>query len=183
MRLIISFILLLSTAVLPYPVFAEKAATIDELVKMYDIKPCAGCHADKYEDWKTSTMGNSVVDPRVLLGMRSFIRLAIDEEKALKREDLRICLNCHVPQIKDAAPELVVHIGDLILTAVEDKNEHTRDAAKKELSKLNINCLGCHNLKALGFNAQPKPETIYVPHDHGMDASGPHLTCRTSLTI
>jgi len=175
MRLIISIILLLSIAVLPYPASAEKAATIDELAKMYDITPCAGCHADKYEDWKTSTMGNSVVDPRVLLGMRSFIRLAIDEEKALKREDLTICLNCHVPQIKDAAPELVVHIGDLILTAVEDKSENKRDAAKKELSKLNINCLGCHNLKALGFNAQPKPKTIYVPHDHGMnDASAAH---------
>jgi len=169
MRLIFICILLLSVALLPYPVSAEKAATIDGLVKMYNIDPCIQCHADKYEQWKTSTMGNSVVDPRVLLGMRTFIRLAIDKEKSLKREDLTICLNCHVPQIKDAAPELVIHIGDLILTAVEDKDEIKRDAAKKELSKLNINCLGCHNLKATGFNVRPKAGVIYVPDN--IDAS------------
>ncbi len=163
MRNIFICILLLSIAVLPYPVSAKKAATIDELVEMYNIKPCAGCHADKYEDWKTSTMGNSIIDPRVLLGMRTFIRLALDEEKSMKREDITICLNCHIPQIKDAAPELILHIGDLILTAVENDNELKREAAKKELSKLNLNCLGCHNLKATGFNAAPKEKVIYGP--------------------
>ncbi len=165
MRLTFICILLLSVAILPYTVSAKKAATIDELVEMYNIKPCIKCHDDKYEDWKTSTMGNSVADPRVLMGMRSFIRLAIDEEKSLKREDLTICLNCHVPQIKDAAPELIVHIGDLVLTAVEAKDEIKREEAKKELSKLNLNCLGCHNLKGAGSNVQPKAGVIYVPDD------------------
>jgi nitrate/TMAO reductase-like tetraheme cytochrome c subunit len=163
MRLIFICVLLLSIAILPYPVSAKKAATIDELVEMYNIKPCAECHMDKYEDWRTSTMGNSVIDPRVLMGMRTFIRLAIDEEESLKREDLTICLNCHAPQIKDAEPELVVHIGDLVLTAVEDKDEIKREAAKKELSKLNLNCLGCHNLKATGFNVKPEEKVIYGP--------------------
>jgi hypothetical protein len=165
MRLIFICILLLSAAVVPYPASAEKAVTIDELVKMYDIGPCAKCHVDKYEAWKTSTMGNSVIDTRVLYGMRAFIRLAIDEEKSLKREDLTICLNCHVPQIKDATPELVVHIGDLILTAVEDKDDAKRESAKKELSKLNINCLVCHNLKAMGFDVKPGDWVIYGPED------------------
>jgi Cytochrome c554 and c-prime len=163
MRLTFFCVLLLSIAILPYPASAKKAATIDELVEMYNIKPCTECHPDKYEEWKTSTMGNSMVDPRVLRGMRSFIRLALDREPALQRKDLTICLNCHIPQIKDATPELVLNIGDLILTAVENKNAAEREAAKKELSKLNLNCLGCHNLKGTGFKTQPGEKVIYGP--------------------
>ena len=132
MKALYIIILLLSSVFIPCSAFSKQAATIDELVEMYDIKRCAECHADKYEDWKTSTMGNSIVDSRVLRGMRSFIRLSLDEEESLARKDLVICLNCHIPQIKDAAPELIIHIGDLILTAVEDKNEANKEAAKKE---------------------------------------------------
>ncbi|MBI5741231.1 MAG: hypothetical protein HZA16_10985 [Nitrospirae bacterium] len=163
MRLTYVCILFLSIIIPAYPVSANKAATIDELVEMYNIEACAECHPEKHEDWKTSTMGNSVVDPRVLLGMRSFIRLAIDEEAALKMEDLTICLICHIPQIKVASPELVIHIGRLILTAVEDKDKLKREAAKKELSKLNLNCLGCHNLTATGFKIKPEEKVIYGP--------------------
>ncbi len=163
MRLLIIFILFLSTSLLPQEAIAKKAATIDELVSMYDIKLCAECHADKYEEWKTSSMGNSIADPRVLRGMRTFIRLAIDKEEALERKDLSICLNCHIPQIKDATTELVIHIGDLVLTAVEDADGVKRDAAIKELSRLNLNCLGCHNLKGTGFSSLPQAKTIYGP--------------------
>lgn len=164
MRSAVLSVLLLSV-IIPGMTFANKASTIDELAQMYDITKCIDCHEDKYEDWKSSTMGNSVVDPRVLRGMRTFIRLALDKEKELGRGDLTICLNCHVPQIKDATPELVLHIGDLVLTAVEDKDEAKREEAKKELSKLNLNCLGCHNLKALGFGAKPEETVIYGPED------------------
>lgn len=165
MKALFIIILLLLLVFIPLSAFSKQAATIDELVEMYDIKRCAECHSDKHEDWKTSTMGNSMIDPRVLRGMRSFIRLSLDEEKSLARKDLIICLNCHIPQIKDAAPELILHIGDLILTAVEDKDEAKKDAAKKELSKLNLNCLGCHNLKATGFTSTPEDKVIYGPDE------------------
>ncbi|MBI5056397.1 MAG: hypothetical protein HZB61_07270 [Nitrospirae bacterium] len=163
MRLFNLCILILVIALLPGTASSKKAETIDELVEMYDIKSCADCHEDKYNEWKTSTMGNSVADPRVLRGMRTFIRLALDQEKTLGRGDLTICLNCHVPQIKDATPELVLRIGDLVLTAVEDKDETKREAARKELAKLNLNCLGCHNLSATGPKSQPKEKMIYGP--------------------
>lgn len=165
MKTLLIIILLLSSIFIHQTALSKQATTIDELAEMYDIKRCAECHSDKYEDWKTSTMGNSVIDPRVLRGMRSFIRLALDEEKALARKDLVICLNCHIPQIKDAAPELIIHIGDLILTAVEEKDEAKKEAAKKELSKLNLNCLGCHNLKATGFKVTPEEKVIYGPDE------------------
>jgi hypothetical protein len=58
----------------------------------------------------------------------------------------------------------------MVITSMEDRNADKRKAAKKELSKLNINCLGCHNLKATGFNTQPEPGVIYVPNDINTDA-------------
>jgi hypothetical protein len=166
-KLLVISILLLSVFLFHQPALAKKAVTIDELAAMYDIKLCAECHTDKYEEWKTSSMGNSLADSRVLMGMRTFIRLALDREKELGRKDLAICLNCHIPQIKDASTELVLHIGDLILTAVEDADGAKRETARKELSKLNLNCLGCHNLKGTGFDSQPQERVIYGPRKLG----------------
>src|SRR4030067_750751 len=165
MKLLLTIILIVSSIFIHQSAFSKQAVTIDELAEMYDIRRCAECHAEKYEEWKTSSMGHSVIDPRVLNGMRTFIRLTIEEEKTMGKKDLTICLNCHVPQIKDATPELVVHIADLVLTAVEDKDEAKKEAAKKELSKLNLNCLGCHNLKATGFKAAPEEKVIYGPDE------------------
>ncbi len=166
MRLLVIIFIMQSFILLaPQHSYSQKAKTIDELVKMYDITPCIVCHKDKYEEWKTSTMGNSVVDPRVLRGLRTFIRLELDQEPTLSRKDLTICLNCHVPQIKDATPELVEHIAELVITAVEDKDEAKRESAKKELSKLNLNCLGCHHLRARGFEGEPEENVIYGPFD------------------
>lgn len=165
MKLFAVIILVISLAFIPQISYSKKASTIDELVKMYDITLCATCHEDKYEEWKSSTMGNSVIDPRVLRGWRTFIRLELDEEETMSRKDLTICLGCHVPQIKDATPELVVHISELVITAVEDEDKSKKEAAKKELSKLNLNCLGCHNLRSRGLDGNTKEGTIYVPHD------------------
>jgi len=156
-------ILLFASTLFLQPAVAKQAETIDELAQMYSIDKCAACHEEKYNEWKTSSMGNSVIDPRVLRGWRTFIRLSLDEEASLSRKDLRICLNCHVPQIKDGSDSLVEHIAELVLTAVEDESQTQRDAAIKELSKLNLNCLGCHNLRGTGFDAKPAENTIYVP--------------------
>jgi len=165
MRLVSLSILFFFLTLFLQPAFAKQAETIDELAAMYSIEKCAACHEDKYNEWKTSSMGNSVIDPRVLRGWRTFIRLALDEEASLARKDLRICLDCHVPQIQDATDGLVEHIAVLVLTAVEHESPAERDAAIKELSQLNLNCLGCHNLRGTGFNSRPEENTIYVP-DH-----------------
>lgn len=94
------------------------------------------------------------------------IKIGIVEVETLTKEGLTIiCLNCHAPQIKDASPELVTQIAGLVMTALEEKGEAEREAAKKELSKLNINCLVCHNLKSTGFDVQPKEGVIYGPRD------------------
>lgn len=165
MRILSIIILLISISLIPYPACAKKASTIDELAAMYSIDICAGCHEGKHSEWKSSTMGNSVIDPRVLRGWRTFIKLELDKEEALSRKDLIICISCHVPQIEDAVPELTEQIAELVITAVEDKEDAKREAAKRELSKLNLNCLGCHNLKALGFDKKPEKGVIYTPNE------------------
>jgi hypothetical protein len=165
MKNILIFILLVAFSLVTERAYAEKAMTIDELVEMYDITPCAGCHEEKHSEWKGSTMGNSVIDLRVLRGLRTFIKLELDEEETLNRKDLTICISCHVPHIQDASEELVEYIAELVVTAVEDTETGKREVAKEELSKLNLNCLGCHNLKALGFDKTPEKGVIYTPND------------------
>jgi cytochrome c553 len=165
MRLVTAIVMLAAIILISYPVCAEKASTIDELAARYSIDICAGCHEEKHSEWKSSTMGNSVIDLRVLGGWRTFIKLELDKDEALSRKDLTICISCHVPQIEDAVPELVEHIAELVITALEDKEDGKREAAIKELSKLNLNCLGCHNLKALGFDKIPEKDVIYTPNE------------------
>jgi len=165
MRFIPVGILLFLSMLLVQSASAKQAETIDELAEMYSIDKCAACHEEQYNEWKTSSMGNSVIDPRVLRGWRTFIRLALDVEASLTRKDLRICLDCHVPQIKDGTDGLVEHIAELVLTAVEHELQSERNAAIKELSQLNLNCLGCHNIRGTGFGSPPEKNTIYVP-DH-----------------
>ncbi|MBI4824964.1 MAG: hypothetical protein HY807_00880 [Nitrospirae bacterium] len=165
MRLYFIVILLSILPLAPSGAYAQNASTIDELAEMYSIKKCSVCHEEKHKEWKDSSMGNSVIDPRVLRGWRTFIKLELDADGTMSRKDLRICMECHVPQIKDATDELVVHIANLVMTSVEDADEAKKNAAVKELSKLNLNCLGCHNLRALGLNGDPKPDTIYVPDE------------------
>lgn len=157
-------IIVLASCLIPYQSDAEKASTIDELAEMYSIEKCAICHEEKHREWRGSTMGNSVIDPRVLRGWRTFIRLELDQDETLSRKDQTICISCHAPQIQDATPELVEHIADLVIIAVEDEEETERESAWRELSKLNLNCLGCHNLRALGFGKIPEKGVIYTPN-------------------
>jgi hypothetical protein len=156
--------LLLSIILIPQTASSQQVNTIDELAEKWSIEACADCHEEKHEEWKSSTMGNSVIDPRILRGWRTFIKLELDSGGELSRKDLRMCISCHVPHIKDASDELIIHIADLVIRSVEDKNIAERDAAVKKLSKLNLNCLGCHNLQATRFGSEPEPNTIYVPN-------------------
>ncbi|MBI4697748.1 MAG: hypothetical protein HY758_02215 [Nitrospirae bacterium] len=146
----------------PFTASAAPAATIDELVAPYDSSKCADCHEDIHKEWQGSWHGQSIVDPRVLKTFRTFILSGLDKSQA-KRKDLKdVCLGCHAPQIRDASEELVIKIGEMIVTAVDDKDAAKREAAIKELSKLNINCIACHNQYAVA-DGNPQPKTIYGP--------------------
>ncbi len=162
MRVFFAFIALAAVAVIPLHAGAA-VNTIDELVAMYSIEKCADCHEDIHKEWKDSWHSKSITDPRVIRTWRTFIKSGLDKSPAAKRKDLKdVCLPCHAPQTKDASDELIVKISDLIVTAVDDKDAAKREAANKELEKLNINCQICHNLKG-SPDGKPKEKTIYGP--------------------
>ncbi|MDP3296740.1 MAG: multiheme c-type cytochrome ExtKL [Thermodesulfovibrionia bacterium] len=173
MRLFFAFIALAAVAVIPLRAGAA-VNTIDELAEMYKIDAkCIECHEDIYDEWKDSWHGKSIIDSRVLRTWRTFILSGLDKSKGTRRDLKDICLPCHVPQIKDASDELVVKIADLVVTAVEDKDEAKRESAKKELSKLNINCIICHNMKATP-DGKPVAGAIYGPKGPEKIDAAPH---------
>ena len=164
MRLFITLVFFISVTIIPLSVYAGSAKTIDELTANYSVDQCEDCHEEIHDEWKESWHGKSVIDSRVLRTWRTFILRGLDKSKGSRKDLKEMCLPCHAPVIKDASDELVVHIADLIVTAVDDGDKVKREDAIDELSKLNINCLDCHNMKAVpGGKAQPK--TIYSTRD------------------
>ncbi|MBI4826314.1 MAG: hypothetical protein HY807_07825 [Nitrospirae bacterium] len=159
-----TFLLIFFAAILlmPFSVFAEPAATIDELVAPYDSSKCVDCHEDIHNNWANSWHGKSIVDPRVLRTFRTFILSGLDKSQGSRKDLKDVCLPCHAPMIQNASEALTVQISNLIVTAVDDVDVTKRAAAVKELSKLNVNCLGCHNQKGTP-DGKPADKTIYAP--------------------
>jgi hypothetical protein len=156
--IILSFILLISSVALSQPI-----TSLEEIEKRYDIRICIECHEDVHDEWKNSWHAKSIIDPRVLKTWRTFIIRGLDQEPQMSRKNLKeACLPCHAPQTKDITPELSEKIANMIVTAVEDGNQTKRENTKKELAKLNINCLVCHNLKATP-DGKSEAKTIYGP--------------------
>jgi hypothetical protein len=163
MRLFVTLVFFISLIVVPQFASANKATTIDELAAMYNIESCAECHEDTHNEWKNSWHGQSLTDSRMIRAWRTFILSGLDK-KGMPRSVLGpACIKCHAPQVlTDATEAVATQIADLVVTAADDPDQAKKDAALKELGKLNINCLICHNMKAVpGGGAQAK--TIYGP--------------------
>ncbi len=142
-------------------------SSLDELVEKFDTKVCADCHEQIYEEWTRSGHARAFSTERVLQTWRTFIKQGLEKEDHLDKMAIKShCLWCHAPHIKYATDELVSEIIDMIIQSVDDPDKSKRDAAKKELSKLNLNCYGCHNMFALkdGYWAnKPEKLAIYGP--------------------
>ena len=175
MKLLLVFILIVSAALIPQMAFSEKAKTIDELVSAVDSTQCEGCHADFHENWSKSWHAKSITDPRTIRSFRTFLLSGVDKLPGVKRTMLRdMCLMCHAPiAASNASDELAEQIAGLIVTAVDDKDASKKEAAIKELSKVNINCLTCHGNKTPGGlgAGQMEANTIYGP---GKATNPPH---------
>jgi mono/diheme cytochrome c family protein len=174
MKKVFLFVLFLAITLLPLSVLADKANTIDELMAPYDSSQCTDCHEEIHENWAKSWHAKSVTDPRTLRSFRTFILSGVDKLPEVKRTMLRdMCLMCHVPAAANASDELATQIAGLIVTAADDKDASKRDAATKELAKLNINCLACHGTKTPGgLGGTPlEPNKIYGP---GVAEDPPH---------
>ena len=175
MRFLFVFMLIVSAALVPQLAFSGQAKTIDELVSPIDSQQCEGCHTDIHENWSKSWHSKSITDPRTIRSFRTFILSGVDKLPGVKRTMLRdMCLMCHAPiAASNASDELAEQIAGLVVTAVDDKDVSKKEAAIKELSKVNINCLTCHGNKTPGGlgAGQQEANTIYGP---GKAKNPPH---------
>lgn len=166
MRKFLLFMLLATLLLLPLAALAKKANTIDELMAPFDSSLCAECHEDIHENWSKSWHAKTITDPRTIRTFRTFILSGVDKLPDVKRTILRdMCLMCHVPAAMNASDELAAKIADMVVTAVDGNDAGKREAATKELSKLNINCLTCHGMETPGGLGASglRPDTIYGP--------------------
>jgi len=167
----------------PHTIVTKEANTIDELVEMLDEKKCGSCHPKIYREWEKSWHAKSVVSPGSLKGVHNFIAIGLPKEwnKPLTKAELLKCLDCHAPIANYASEKLAVEIGNMIVTAHKEKDKPAGEKAKKELSKLNVGCVSCHNLKAIsvarGLRGAPKKGAIYGPS--GANSGGAHETIQT----
>ena len=156
---------------------AKEADTIDELVAMFDDSKCAECHEEIYKEWQQSWHAKAVNSS--LKGMRNFIAVGVAKEwnTKLTKDQVLKCLDCHAPAVNYASEKLAVEIGGLIVKAFENKDEN----AKKQLAKLNVGCLSCHNIKATavarGLRGAPEKGVVYGPN--GEDGDDFHESIET----
>lgn len=142
---------------------ADKAKTVDELAKMYDVSSCKKCHEAIFQEWEKSIHARSLIGTGRTMAtiktaitdgmMKEWTKSGIKEVKDIKVDHMLHCLKCHLPQIKDATDA----VAQQIAKAAIDGDEAT-------LSKVSINCIICHNRKALihkYVDGEPEPNVIY----------------------
>lgn len=138
----------LALLIVPRVAFSEEYNTIEELANAFNDDKCGACHEKIFEQWLSTPHANSV--NLSLGGMRNFLVLGVKDwwGRKITKEEVMKCLDCHAPSMKFASEALAVEVADMIVTAIETEDEEKRESVRKELTRLNIGCLSCHNIKA-----------------------------------
>lgn len=167
-----SLVVLMLAMLGPPPAAAQSVTTLGELLKRHDSGSCEGCHEGIHKEWKGSFHGRSIVQS--LGSLRAYID-AVEKERKLPADKIQMmkCLDCHAPMLNDASESVIKEIVGLVKTAVDDKDEVKKKAAREKLAGLSVNCTGCHTVKGTG-NAMtpPDPKMLYGP----TGAPAPHPT-------
>jgi hypothetical protein len=174
---------------------ARKAASIDELAKMYDSSGCKQCHEGVYNEWEQSIHSRSIygtgrtaatIKTTVAVGLMSWQYSGVKNPEDVTVKHLMICAKCHLPQLADAADGVAKEIVKNVYIYTDPKtNDQERVKAIEQLSKVNINCLVCHQRNAIihkwvdGF---PEKDTVYGSHD-GSHADAGHPKMKKSLVM
>jgi mono/diheme cytochrome c family protein len=155
------FLLLLLLA--PGPGSAATFNTLDALIKHYDAAPCQACHAQVHAEWSKSFHARSIVWS--LGSLRRFVDFLEKERRApADKTQMLKCLDCHFPVVNDASEAVIQEIVGLIKAAVDEKDDARKKAARDKLATLNVNCIGCHTVKATADPmAPPDPTVLYGP--------------------
>lgn len=179
------FLSVLFFVVLPLAASAE-FNTIDELAKAYGDEACKQCHGKIYDEWKSSYHSQSVIHSAG--GIRNFIVVGLGKEwnKPVSREHLMRCMDCHAPYLKDASESLIKEVASLIVAAVDEKDEAKKRAAKKEIGRLNVGCIACHNVKVSvekNLRGAPKPGVYYGTTGKTSPAHGTEKSAAISTAL
>lgn len=163
----LKWLLIILFLFIPLVVSAEKAKTIDELSNLYDVSQCGNCHSKIYEEWSNSIHARSLIGTGpTMKAMKAYLsdslpnvftKAGVKGIDDIKVEHLKPCFKCHLPQIDYATDDVAKEIAKAIV------NE---DSAT--LKKLNINCLICHNLKAIVHkwqDGEPEKGVVYGSKD------------------
>ena len=161
-------------------------STLNALAKAYDDGACKSCHGKIHKEWTSSYHSQSVVHS--LGGLRNYIVVGVGKEydQPMSKEHLMRCMGCHAPQIKDASEKLAREIADLVITAKDSKSKSKRNAALKKLSKLNVNCIVCHNTMIKvekNVRGDPTPGIYYGPKGGKSKAHGTDKTPEITRSI
>ncbi|HSQ77478.1 MAG TPA: multiheme c-type cytochrome, partial [Nitrospirota bacterium] len=159
----------------------KKAASIDELAKMYDSSGCKECHEGIYRDWEQSIHSRSIfgtgrtaatIKTTVSVGLTSWKYSGVKKPEDVQVKHLMICAKCHLPQLAEATDDVAKEIVKYAYVYTDPTaSDEARGKAVAQLSKVNINCLICHQRNAIthkwvdGF---PEKDTVYGFKD------GPH---------
>lgn len=161
------FILIVLLLAVPIEARAEYD-TIDEIARAYDVAACGECHDRIHGEWLASAHAHSVANSTGIL--RTFLEERLQNGKEVDRRQLMRCMECHAPQLGNASESLVREVVRLVLAAAGQDEE-----AKRELDRLNINCVICHNTMAvLEKDQQGEPEkgVFYGPSGNASPAHG-----------
>ncbi len=157
-------------AFLDVPTEGAEFPTLAELLRQHDAVACQACHADVHSQWSKSFHGRSIVQS--LGSLRAFIDSLENERKApTNKTQMLKCLDCHAPMVNDGSEAAIQEIVGLIKTAVDEKDEAKKKAARDTLSGLSVNCTGCHRVKATADPLRPAAaDMLYGPKG----GSAPH---------
>ncbi|MBI5103072.1 MAG: hypothetical protein HZB33_14750 [Nitrospirae bacterium] len=153
---------------------AAEIDTIEQLTQAYGDGACGTCHEKIHGEWTKSMHSRSVVHS--LGGMRNFIVFGLERDwkKPVDKENLMRCMHCHAPLLEYASESLVRKIGGMIVSASGGD-----EAAKKELARLNVNCIVCHNTVAVvekNLRGLPKKGVYYGTSGSPTQAHGTEKT-------
>ncbi len=163
----------------------KKANTIDELAKMYDVSSCKPCHAKIYDEWEKSMHSRSLFGTKRTMGgfkgsLEAGLFKAFGKSGATKPEEVKMahfaqCFTCHLPHaLKDGTDQLAQQLAKAFIDG---------DAAT--LKKVGINCLVCHNTKAIVHkwqDGEPEANVIYGSKD-GVHPDAKYKTMKKSAIM
>jgi hypothetical protein len=161
-----------------------KAESLQELIDMYDVSSCIGCHPDNHAEWDASPHARSIYGTgraaatmitAMKNGFMSWEYSGVEDVEDIKVEHWMGCMKCHLPQLADATDEVAVELAETLLewydnaiAALNDPNNEdaveTSQRLSETLQALDINCLICHNRNAITHkwtDGYPQHDTVY----------------------